>query len=321
MNLQNKGFTLTELLGVILIMSIVILLIISNMTNISHSLKENSYENKINLIEIAASNYAYETGNLRTNVDHLIKLGYLNADNDLGDFTDPRKEGNLNCHIVDIREDNSNFYATYNEEEECDINKLLIENANLGIDAFTVSGKIVKDNTWTNENVLLKTYFKGNKKISNQEIKSITWLSTDFKEERMVNNNFPILNEYLVTTNEIKNTTIKVEVTLKDNTLYKAEINIKIDKQKPVIYYDSLKINNQNEIEFSVSDGLGSGIYGYYIDKVNTNEEINCKNVNYIKNSNNTYKMRLLKGKYYVCVKDMVGNTSEDISKHTLTIQ
>ena len=322
--MKRKGFTLVELLATIVIIAIIILLATSGFGAISKKVKEKAHENLVKYIETKAAEYASETGNLITNVDNLVKLGYVEADNEKGEVISPKDGSILNCHIVDIVKVDVNYYGKYTENIECNLENITIINQNLGVNAYKTSDNITKgekieSGKWSNQNVILEAYL-GNE-IEAEEVTTIIWQSNIGHEQREVNGNFFSQNKYLVTAEQIVNTTYSVTIVLKNGLSYKTQTIVKIDKQRPIIH--EVYIENEKEytaydkkITITASDGNGSGIYGYYIG-----ESPNCKEVEYEENSNNTYETRKGEGKYYVCVKDKAGNVSEDISTESIEVK
>lgn len=321
--MNKKGFTIVELLAVIVVMAVIIILATSGYRNVSQKIKETSYKNKVSYIETSAANYTSETGFTVTNVDNLVKLGYVSADDEEGHVIDPRDGSYMNCHIVNVSKEENNYYGHYTENEECDINNIELINIHLGINIYKTSDNSkVESGIWTNSNVILEVYFK-DETIKKEEVKKIKWTSNIGVEEREVANNFEIQNKYLVEAEQIVNTTYYVEVTLENGTVYQAQTNIKIDKQRPTIYEDEMRIEKESEytskekeVTISATDGNGSGIYGYYIGASDK-----CNEVSYEENNDNIYTKELDEGTYYVCVKDQVGNVSEEISTKKIEIK
>ena len=83
--MKNKGFTLVELIAVIVIIALVLALTTGIFIGVRKNILEQVYENTINDILTKAESYAKETGMTGTidiNVVFLIKNGYLKADDD-----------------------------------------------------------------------------------------------------------------------------------------------------------------------------------------------------------------------------------------------
>lgn len=313
-----------ELLGVIVILAIIILIAVSGYGKISKNVKEKSHENLVSYIETKASDYANDTGNLLTNVDNLVKLGYIDADDEEGNVKSPIDGSRLNCHIVSIRKEENSLYGEYSEEEECNLDNLVIKNQNLGINIYATSdnvtkGEKIEENTWTNKNVILEAYI--GEKINIEDVKKITWQSNIGQETRDISGDFFSKNEYLVTAEQIVNTEYSAIIELNDGTSYQTQVKVKIDKQRPIIYEVFVEkkeewTNQNKKITVTASDGNGSGIYGYYIG---TNS--NCNEIEYDSNNNESYVTSKDSGTYYVCIKDNAGNVSEDISTKKFEIK
>jgi prepilin-type N-terminal cleavage/methylation domain-containing protein len=309
---MKKGFTLVELLATILILAVISTIALVGFQSISKKIKKVQYENKVSLVETKAASYASENGYLTTNVQELIDLGYLEADNNKGELINPVDNSSMNCHIVTIKEDEDIFYGSYTDTEECDADNLDATNINLDIIATTESGKTLDSGNWTNENVYLSAKFLKNVDVST--ITKITWYSSSTTNEIEVNGNFNEVNKYLVSAEQILNTTYKVEVELNDGTKYEAKRRIKIDKQNPVVYKDDIIIDKENvytinskTVTIRSSDYNGSGIKGYYVGKDSTSYSNNT----FYESSEEEYKLQLENGNYYVWVVDNVGNISD----------
>lgn len=333
---MKKGFTLVELLGVIIIMAIIILIATTGYGKIAESTKQKSYESLVKLIETKAANFADETGELITNVQKLVELGYLEGDNEQGEVIDPRDGVTvLNCHLVSIINDSNMFYGQFSEEENCDLNSIQIINTNLNVNSYKTDDTVYNPskynfkeklvpNTWTNTNVYLEATL--GEKIDPNEIVKITWQSNAGKEERIVENNFSSQNKYLVTAEQLINTVYYVSIELKNKTVYQTNIIVKIDKQRPVILEHKIDeentwTNHTKKITVYANDGNGSGVYGYYIG-----ENRNCKTANYTAvregDNPNVYDRSSKKsGDYYICVMDNAGNVSEDYSTYRISIR
>ena len=150
--LNRKGFTLVELLAVIVLMAVLITVAVPAITKVGKSLKTESFCSKIKIIEAAASEYAndYFTGkeNSESNkvgLDNislmdLVNMGYLKSDVNIGTdnkgnpttcnlfkadskcILDPRDSSSMDYETVRIWSANNKLYATYRYKES-DINK------------------------------------------------------------------------------------------------------------------------------------------------------------------------------------------------------
>lgn len=84
MEKKNKGFTIPELLAVIVIIGILVTIASASYNGISKTLKEKTYQNKINLIKTKAVEYATDNNvDAETiSVAKLLNEGYLELEND-----------------------------------------------------------------------------------------------------------------------------------------------------------------------------------------------------------------------------------------------
>ncbi len=312
---NKKGFTLIELMGVIIIMGVIALIAFSSFVGISRRMKEQAYKNKVKLIETKAENYANETGLLDTNVATLVDKGFLEADNNNDEVLSPIDKSLMNCHMVKMENNDGVYYAEYQEEEVCDLSSL-VRNA----DGLVLNATQVDSNTpyvggeWTKENIELSLSF--NKDIDVNNIDNIIWTIDGYEDEVLVNGNWSDVNKYNVETFVVFNNDVYVEVNTKDKLRFKGQINVKIDKEKPVSYQSDIKINEKDiytnhlkNTSFKATDNEGSGIHGYYLGK-----NSNCESNQYYEYPSGEFNIDLHNGVYYMCVKDNVGNVSDRLS-------
>lgn len=328
--IKDKGFTLVELLAAIVIIAIITLLAVSGFGSITKKTKEQAYNNLVKLIETKAAEYTSNTGVLITNVDNLVKLGYVEADNENGEVISPKDGSVLNCHLVSIiKEGDNNFYGQYSEEEECDVEKIKTTNLNLGINEYTTIdrktklNKIEPSGSWTNKDVILEAVV--GEKINIADIKKIKWTSENFGPfgavEKEINGDFNNQKEHLVTAEQIINTAYTLTVYLEGNTTYSSQEYVRIDKVRPKITKKYIEnedewTNADKKITILATDGNGSGIYGYYVGP-----EQDCNAVKYTENPQELFETAKENGTYYVCVKDKAGNVSEDKSTEIIEIK
>ena len=81
---NRKGFTLVELMAVIVILAVIIAIAVPTFGNVQKSIEKKNYENQISLIETAAAKYFEDNNITSMYVDDLIKSGYLEADDKNG---------------------------------------------------------------------------------------------------------------------------------------------------------------------------------------------------------------------------------------------
>ena len=303
--LKNKnGFSLTELIAVLVILSLLITLGVAIFMNTRSSVLNKSYENLKTYLETKAVEYANETSITTISVEDLIKAGYVTPD-DQTDIYNPINKESMNCYIIRSKFVDGEYVAELSENLErdsegkcsgytqtsdyqiCRLDKAKNECLNIG------------ENDWFNYDITLG--IKKNTPDAKEEFSFI-----DAKYNWSNNMGFSS-NEKNVTTNvsSVSSSVYKCEITFVDedkNMNSTATKKIQIDKEPPVINEIIFDKNwSLNKIvEIIASDGTGSGIGGYQIVK---NEETcgdDYKTNNKIEITTN--------GNYKVCVKDKAGN-------------
>lgn len=83
--MKNKGFTLTELLAVIVVLGIIVAIAVPSYFVITNNTKRQLYQNKIDLIKTQAIKYAEDndTENETISVARLIDDGYIGNDSNI----------------------------------------------------------------------------------------------------------------------------------------------------------------------------------------------------------------------------------------------
>ena len=129
MNKNNKGFTLVELLSVIVIMGILLLVAIPGVFGVSNNIKAKSYCKKVSDIEAAAKLYGQdfvddieERGFIQISVKTLIDNNMYRKENDdceLGNdnnpcVTDPRDYSSMDNDTITILKKEKRFSSYYN---------------------------------------------------------------------------------------------------------------------------------------------------------------------------------------------------------------
>ena len=119
---NKKGFTLVELMAVIVILAIVIAIAIPTYNKIKSIIDIKNYENKKELIKIAATKFAEDTNITAIFVKELVENGYLEADDEDGNVYGLGRE-NINCYVILTEQKNGMFYSEFINENYIDENK------------------------------------------------------------------------------------------------------------------------------------------------------------------------------------------------------
>jgi prepilin-type N-terminal cleavage/methylation domain-containing protein len=118
--MNKKGYTMPELLIVLLVFSIIYIVGVSKMSYaFSYDGNESTYESRINLIKVSAENYAKanaglfkDTDNITIYAKDLIDNKYYQAD-EKGNIVDPRDTSkNLNDTKIKIVKNGEKYQAS-----------------------------------------------------------------------------------------------------------------------------------------------------------------------------------------------------------------
>ena len=327
--INKKGFTIPEMLAVIVILGILITISTGVYNGISQRLKETSLTKKIAYFKEKALEYAEEEniGNETISLNYLINLGYISAEYP----ENPEKErignpvtgGFLDCMNFTITKDLDEYAIDYDIAGSCDLvfqeqvaSEITIEKYVKRNDDFV---KITDE--WVREPVYVLIKFAN---VNKYQV-------TDNKFDYMINgiesskNGFycqnlsPDLNTLkdcyninVIDTDYIYNTSVKVSMSLQnksgDNKVFKVsrDTPVKIDKDAPVlsVNYDKSYTKDTVSINLSGNDNVGSGISGYYFGQTRPDSADDFSSVT-------DYEAHF-NGTYYAYTKDNAGNISEE---------
>ena len=304
---NKKAFTLTELIAVIVILSILITLSVVVFMNIRRNTLEKEYTNLVSYLETKAALYAKDTNITTISVEDLIKEGYIKPD-DTTDIYDPRDNTSMNCYTLKMEYKDEEYVAKLSDNLKRDENgKCNLYTKTYGYEICRIVGSNcneIKEGKWFNKNI--KLGIKDVNGLINRVDASYSWsTNTGF-----ISNDKDVTTEVSL----IGDITYKCEVKMKDETgkdiVGVATKNIKIDREKPVISeikYDT-NWSLSKTIEVIATDGMGSGIKGYAIVK----EDQDCSKYK----AKNTVDINS-NGNYKVCVKDKAGNITEKVIEVT----
>lgn len=192
MKKKNKGFSIPELLAVIVIMGILVTIATASYNGISNSLKQKTYDNKISLIKTKAIEYAMDKKvNIATiSVATLLQEGYLDMETNLDDEYGNNKLSNplggyLDCYKIDINRYVDDYSVSVTDDTSCELAELAVLSSKLDIEVYADKGDNLKQyglgknkNTeWTNKDVYLFLNPKvlNDNKLSTDNMK-ISWL-------------------------------------------------------------------------------------------------------------------------------------------------
>ena len=298
---NKKGFTLIELIAVLVVLSILITSSVAVFINIRNSVLRKEKNNLITYLETKAIEYANETNVTAVSVEDLIKIGLIKPDDET-DIYDPVTRESMNCYIIDLVWEDGEYRAKFgsNVGKNGTTCNEYTRRKNLVI--CQVAGNNcndIKNEQWFKDDITIGLKFVNGKRIIKESGYEISWKSNTgiSSIEDTIKTNVDLIANI--------NYTAKV---IKDNEVSEASQIVNIDKEAPLINEIKYNINwsKSKEIEIIASDGLGSGVEGYVI--VLENEK--CSGYN----TNNKITIKS-NGNYKVCIRDKAGNETEKVIK------
>ena len=298
---NKKGFTLIELIAVLVVLSILITSSVAVFINIRNSVLEKEKSNLITYLETKAIEYANETNVTAVSVEDLIKIGLIKPDDET-DIYDPVTRESMNCYIIDLVWEDGEYKAKFgsNVGKNGTTCNEYTRRKNLVICQVVGNNcNDIKNEQWFKDDITIGLKFVNGKRIIKESGYEINWKSNTgiSSIEDTIKTNVDLIANI--------NYTAKV---IKDNEVSEASQIVNIDKEAPII--NEIKYNTNwsksKEIEIIASDGLGSGVGGYVI--VLENEK--CSGYN----TNNKITIKS-NGNYKVCIRDKAGNETEKVIK------
>ena len=298
---NKKGFTLIELIAVLVVLSILIASSVAVFINIRNSVLKKEKNNLITYLETKAIEYANETNVTAVSVEDLIKIGLIKPDDET-DIYDPVTRESMNCYIIDLVWEDGEYKAKFgsNVGKNGTTCNEYTRRKNLVICQVVGNNcNDIKNEQWFKDDITIGLKFVNGKRIIKESGYEISWKSNTgiSSIEDTIKTNVDLIANINYTAKVIKN-----------NEVSEASQIVNIDKEAPII--NEIKYNTNwsksKEIEIIASDGLGSGVGGYVI--VLENEK--CSGYN----TNNKITIKS-NGNYKVCIRDKAGNETEKVIK------
>ena len=301
---NKKGFTLVELLSVIVLLGIIITIGLFSISSIRKTILDRQYKNLKTEIELAAEKYYQDTENTFFYVQTLIDEGYIKTDNSSLNIYSPIDSNIMNCYMINVVDGKATL-DDKNKNEEC--------NAEI---AGNYELKIVRENDKTSDKWYKESEELSAVKSDNSVDDSLiyTW-TTDLNPNTIWDQRKFDLKNLLSETGGVINDVFYVQANSQDtDKVYRsAGKRIKIDKVKPII--DSADAGEQNDwvkqrdVTIKAHD-LGSGIVGYLFS-----DKADCfGNFEKLTKPQNEFTLKRTfksNGEYYFCLIDDAGNISE----------
>ena len=333
--MNNKGFTLVEVITVIAILSVIVLIAVPSYFGITDSLRQREYDNKVKQIEVKATEWATDnniTEDTTITIARLVDEGYVNMDDETSvdkRVINPLNKESMECYHVEIKVSNTDYKTKVKESTDCELKILEEQEKNIKVVGYEIdsntntilSSEELKmtgnELEWSGKDVLLVT----NGLIEEySNPKSITYSSGSTSEEKKglmyngvfkagdrIDNIESYQNLYIVSASVILKSKYTITYELETERPRKTVL-VKIDKENPNGSYSMLEKWGKSETKkvlLSGSDGAGSGVKGFYISETNDIGRAEYKEA--VKNEVTIEKKM---GTYYYWVEDKVGNRS-----------
>ena len=316
---MKKGFTLIEVLGVIVILAVILLIAFPTYTVVRERINESIYESKRQNILSNANQYASETNRQVFLVKDLIESGLLSPDNELGEYIDPITDRDMSCDIINAVYENNQYHVSITESDVC-YEEDELENlyGMVEMHLYDTEGNELEASTWQQENAVEVRYeIKSEYRNYERYMTAITWSGEGNKS--CTKENLSDCSSYQVTAESIKNVEVRLQITFDVNgTEITSETSTRVllDLQRPGIV-GNVNVDNststsiERQVSFEVSDYGGSGVSSYSVVTSPT-----CSGREYEENkktaSDGSQTEYLGNGTYYICVEDNAGNKSRD---------
>ena len=300
---NKKGFTLVELLSVIVLLGIIITIGLFSISSIRKTILDRQYKNLKTEIELAAEKYYQDTENTFFYVQTLIDEGYIKTDNSSLNIYSPIDSNIMNCYTINIVDGKATL-DDKNKNEEC--------NAEI---AGNYELKIVRENDKTSDKWYKESEELSAVKSDNSVDDSLiyTW-TTDLNPNTIWDKRKFDLKNLLSEKGGVINDVFYVQANSVDKSYRSAGKRIKIDMVKPII--DNVNISGdqnewvkQRDVTIKAHD-LGSGIVGYLFS-----DKADCSgNFEKLTKPQNEFTLKRTfksNGEYYFCLIDDAGNISE----------
>ena len=299
---NKKGFTLVELLSVIVLLGIIITIGLFSISSIRKTILDRQYKNLKTEIELAAEKYYQDTESTIFYVQTLLDEGYIKADNSSLNIYSPIDSKIMNCYTINVVDEKA-ILDDINKNEEC--------NAEI---AGNYELKIVRENDKTSDKWYKESEELSAVKSDNSVDDSLiyTW-TTDLNPNTIWDKRKFDLKNLLSEKGGVINDVFYVQANSVDKSYRSAGKRIKIDKVKPII--DSADAGEQNDwvkqrdVTIKAHD-LGSGIVGYLFS-----DKADCSgNFEKLTKPQNEFTLKRTfksNGEYYFCLIDDAGNISE----------
>ena len=177
---MKKGFTLVEILATVVIITVVLLIAIPIYNGISNSIKESIYQSKIKEVLAKSTSYASEQNKFVFDIKTLIQNGSITADNELGEFIDPRSNRDMQCDIINVVYKDNQYNATITESDKCYTEEELVSSDIVGMrygSLFDATQTMAHEMEDGNTHVQVVAWYDNENSYTSQMVRTIKYFS------------------------------------------------------------------------------------------------------------------------------------------------
>lgn len=277
---NKKGFTLVELLAVIVILGVLTAIAVPSVIGISKKIKQNMWESKVKTIEVAAELWADDNKSVCSEkietltIQELISGNYLKADDNNGNFDDPTgKIENLKSLLIKdiegikikcadnpllVKDFESYKNAVLKEIDKEKFTEIKDYYQNTNFDENTNENDCKRTVQWVN-GMSLSCAYSACTKLGNKGCSSLS--ESQFNKAGATG----AYDQYRISKNMYNDTLL----------IYRANYNVDIDIYLDGRFYKNVKKETDND---TATDGISYiGARGYQI----VNRDPGCSNVGY----------------------------------------
>ncbi len=325
---MKKGFTLVEVLAIIVIITVILLMAVPAYTGIISVIHQKVYESKISEVLAKSEMYSSDSSKIVFDIKALIEKGLLEPDNEAGEFKDPRTDRDMSCDIVNVLFQENHYESSITESEKCYTQEELDSlHGMVNLRLVDHDGKDipkVEGTDWLKRKEVYITYeLKEKYQYYAPFIEEILWYGES--EKKCVGSE---LNDclYHVSTNSLLQS--KVNFLLKINvngTILQNESSkyVLLDNVAPevssirVVDDSNISVNQNRKVEFTLTDKDGAGVKDFGLSSTPV-----CEGVDYQNVKDGIQTVYLENGEYYICARDMVLNEmdSDDAENRKIII-
>ncbi len=327
---KNKGFTLVEVIMVLVILGIIIGIAVPSYIAVSNNIRSKNYDQKMDNIKAKALEYAMDNNveSITIPVKALIEEGYLaeeNPDNsDNEKITNPFG-GYLDCINIDIVRVDDSYEISISDTSNCSTENI-VNNDKINIEVYEYRNNQIGNKLGTNGNV---SWTNSDKVLLYADVSKLEGIGSDTtwnygtlskKKSGNIATSLTVdeayANIYVVEALVFLDSEYTFSINT-NNGVATQKVDVKIDREKPIANasVESNWTNGNKRVTLSGSDGSGSGIKGFYLGFNDTTPTIDMFNRDYENKDDDDYlTANLDAGKYYLYTLDKAGNISDAYS-------